>query len=110
MAELRIKQGDDRPWNTVLTSAGDDDLTDVASAVVFMRPVNGSTNKINGSAAVVGTLTTTTAALTYNPSSADVDTPGEYRLYWKVTFTTGSKVAAFPSEGFDRIVIVANYE
>lgn len=110
MSELRIKVGDTRPWNTTLTSAGDDDLTDVASAVLFMRPINSTTNKINGSVVVVGTLTTTTAPMLYNPLTADVDTAGEFDLYWLVTFTTGAKVARWPSEGFDRVVIEPNFE
>ena len=110
MAGMYIKVGDTRPWSTVLTSVGDDNLTDIASSVLYMRAEDGSTNKIDGSAAVVGTKTATTAALTYSPTSDDVDTPGEYRLYWKVTFTTGSKTAAFPSNGFDRVVIGESFE
>ena len=110
MATLYIKEDDTRPWTTTLTSAGDDDLTDVASAVVYMRLETGGANKINGSGVTVGTLTTTTAPLTYSPTAADVNTAGTYLLYWSVTFTTGSKVARFPSEGFDTVVIEANYE
>ncbi len=105
-----IKVGDTRTWQTTLTSAGDDDLTDVASAVVYMRHKNGTTNKIDGSAAVVGATTATSAILTYSPTAANVDTAGEYNITWKVTFTTGSLVAAFPSKGFNRLNIEANIE
>lgn len=110
MATLHIKEDDTRPWTTTLTSAGDDDLTDVASAVVYMRLETGGSNKIDGTAAVVGTTTAATAPMTYNPTAADVNTAGTYLLYWSVTFTTGSLVARFPSEGFDKVVIEANYE
>ena len=110
MAGMYIKQGDTRPWKTVLTSVGDDDLTDVASAVVYMRLEGASTNKIDGVDATVGTKTKTTCPLTYSPSAADVDTTGTYNLYWRVTFTTGLTVASFPSRGYDQVVIEATYE
>ncbi len=111
MSVLTIKQGDDRPWNTVLKSAGDDDLTDVASIDVFMRKNNSTTNKINGTAATLSTLATAASLpVTYSPSTADVNSTGDFTLYWKGTFTTGSKIGTWPSKGFDKVVIQPNYE
>ena len=110
MAGMYIKVGDTRPWSTVLTSVGDDDLTDIDSVVLFMRAEDGTTNKIDGAAVAMGTLTIDSAPMTYNPSVADVDTSGVYKLYWCVTFTTGSKEARFPSEGFDELVIGESFE
>ena len=110
MGILTIKQGDDRPWNTTLTSAGDDDLTDVASMTVFMRRTNSTSNKINGTGATLGVATAASLPVTYSPSTADVNSTGDYALYWRGVFTTGSKIATWPSKGFDRVVIQPNYE
>ena len=110
MATLTIKKGDDRPWNTTLTSAGDDDLTDVASIAVFMRKSNSTSNKINGTAATLSTAATTASLpVTYNPSTADVNSTGDYTVLWKGTFTTGSKIGTWPSKGFDKVVIQPKY-
>ena len=112
MADLFIKVGDTRPWTSNLTSAGDDDLTDASTVVkVYMRLAHGSTsNKIDGTSAAMGTKTTSKIPVTYSPSSTDVDTAGDYLLYWKVTFTAGSKLARWPSHGHDKVFIQASFE
>ena len=108
---ITIKVGDDRPWNTTLTSAGDDDLTDVASMTVYMSDVNSTANKINGTAATLSTAATAASLpVTYSPSTADVNTTGTFSLYWRGVFTTGSKVARWPSKGYDRVIIQPNFE
>ncbi len=110
MGILTIKQGDNRPWTTTLTSAGDDDLTDVASIEVFMRKSNSTTNKIDGTAATLSTAATAASLpVTYSPSTADVNSTGDYTVLWKGTFTTGSKIGTWPSKGFDRVVVQPKY-
>lgn len=111
MGILTIKKGDDRPWNTTLTSAGDDDLTDIASMTVFMREKTSTSNKINGTAATLSTAATAASLpVTYSPSTADVSSTGDFTLYWKGVFTTGSKIATWPSKGFDNVVIQPNHQ
>lgn len=110
MATMYIKVGDTRPWNTTLTSVGDADLTDVASMTVFMRKKNSTSNKIDDTAAILSTLATAASLpVTYAPTTADVDSTGDYNLYWRGVFT-GSKVARWPSKGFDRVIIEPTYE
>ena len=108
---ITIKKGDDRPWTTTLTSAGDDDLTDVASIAVYMRKVNSTSNKIDGTAATLSTAATAASLpVTYSPSTANVNSSGTYDLLWKGTFTTGSKIATWPSKGFDQVIIQPNFQ
>ena len=108
---ITIKRGNTRPWTTTLTSAGDDDLTDVASIAVYMRKVNSTSNTIDGTAAVLSTLATASSLpVTYNPSTANVSSSGDYNLYWRAVFTTGSKIATWPSKSFDKVIIESNYE
>ena len=110
MSEMRIKVGDDRPWYSVLRSAVDSDLTDIATVKLYMRLQGGSANKINNATVVIESKTTTTANVRYDPVAADVDTKGTYDMYWKATFTTGGKDARFPSEGYDKVIIAASLE
>ena len=111
MASLvHMKVGDSRPWIFSFNSDGDSDFTDVASAKLYMRLESGGANKIDGGDLVIGTKTTAAAAATYSPITADMDTAGRYRAYVLVTFTTGTKTARFPSNGYDTVVIEESYE
>ena len=109
-SSVTYKVGDSKPWVFSLNSDGDSDFTDVASAKLYMRLESGGANKIDGGDLVIGTKTTAAAAATYSPITADMDTAGRYRAYVLVIFTTGSKTARFPSNGYDTVVIEESYD
>lgn len=108
-SKMFIKKGSDRPWYSTLKSDVDTDLTDVTGVVVYMRKAGAEVNVVDGEAAVIEAQTTTSISVRYDPASGDVDDPGTFNLYWLATFTSG-RTGRFPSEGFDQVLIGANFE
>lgn len=78
-----------------------DDLTG-ATIKFLMRPINGTTPKINAAATTVGSATL--GNVSYTPTGTDTNTAGLYIAEWQVTYAGGA-VQSFPNGGYDLILI-----
>jgi hypothetical protein len=77
------------------------DLTG-ATVKFLLRPINGTTNKINAAATIVGAATL--GNVSYAWTGTDTSTAGLFVGQWQVTYSNG-KVQTFPNGAFDLVLI-----
>jgi hypothetical protein len=106
-----IGEGNTRPiWTLTLytrNSAGVKTVADLSAvgtvAKITMLPLNSSTAKIN--AATMSIVSPgTQGVVQYTPTTANTDTPGEYRAKIHVTYAS-NVIETFPNKGFFRIIV-----
>lgn len=98
-----IKQNDTSPSLRSFLRDGDGDPIDLTGATVkfLMRPIGGTTLKINDSAVIVTALS---GLVQYEWEVGDTDTVGSYQAEFEVTYT-GGDVETFPNNGYIRVEV-----
>lgn len=92
------KVGDNSLPFTHFPDRGDGSVLDFTGATVrLLMALPETAPKING----VGTATLVNGhwMFSYPPTTQDVDTAGQYRFSWKVTYSNG-KQETFPAQGY----------
>lgn len=105
MSVIRIKVGDDLPVISDSLTYSDESVPDLAGATVrfIMRGPWAATPKIDAAATVLD-QNTVPGGVQYVWQPANVDTPGEYRAEWRVTFAN-AKEMTFPTSGTMTVII-----
>lgn len=109
---FEIKKGStDRSIQPVLSDdSTTDDLSTAQSAKLYARHKKATTNRIDGLDAATLTASLEEIKPRFDLSLAHVRIPGEYLMYYVVTYSSGRK-GRFPSgNDFDLLVIGESFE
>lgn len=108
MADFTIKAHDRLPViQAVLGTGGAEvNLTGATSVKFIMKPVSGSTVKVNSAATIVDPVA---GLVQYDWLAIDTDTPGEYLAEWEVTWSGGKK-QTFPTLSYHSVNVNADLD
>lgn len=110
---IRIKAGDTEPLEFVLGAEGITTLDALATAVLYARKENSSSNHVDAGTCTV--VLSSSRTLSFDPvgqknGGGDAfDAAGKYRCYIKATWGDGD-VTRHPGDEFVLVVVDANYE
>ena len=110
---ITIRAGDTDPLDINVDATGLDDLTEVDSAVLYMRKDGESANHVDAEALTIPN--TANKVVRFDPVNAKVgggnafDTAGRYRGYVKITFTDDDE-SRHPEHDDLVVNVIANLE
>lgn len=128
MADLQVKAGDTEPIGYTIGLTADSELatSDISDAVLYARPVGGTTNHVDGASVTVDSVSTSqnsdgswdhTFDLTFDPenngpngnNAFDTGDEGRYAVYTKVTWSDSDETR-HPNDDNRTWAVAQNFE
>lgn len=108
MALFTIKKGDTKPDLEVTFTQGGSALTEISSAIMYMRHRQGDRTLVLDGVALEAS-DESSGVWKYDWQSGDTDTYGSYDVEFKLTLDDGS-IVTVPTHGYERIVVGQDLE